>query len=92
MKTLVKEEKKETLEELEARHVLLVSQIEEYLLLLGAEYSLLSAIIEDLKTQMYMHADSRINDMIAQLINLENEILYAKENEKALLNNQNQPC
>ncbi|MBR7172304.1 MAG: hypothetical protein IKD36_00740 [Clostridia bacterium] len=92
MKTLVREvEKKETLEELEERHKVLMSEIEEYLLLLGAEYSMLKAIIEDLKSQMYIHADSRINDMIADLINLENKIAWAKEEEKKMLNAQNQP-
>ena len=89
MKTAVKkvEKKKETLEELEAKHKALMSEIEEYLLLLGAEYSMLKAIIEDLKSQMYTHADSRINDMIADLINLENKIAWAKEEEKKMLNN-----
>lgn len=92
MKTLVREvEKKETLEELEERHKVLMSEIEEYLLLLGAEYSMLKAIIEDLKSQMYIHADSRINDMIADLINLENKIAWAREEEKKMLNAQNQP-
>lgn len=84
----VKEEKK-TLEQLEEERKQLLIVLEEYLLVVGVEYSMLDAVIQDLKDQMYLHADQNINNMIADLINLENKILYAKE--EAMLNSQKQP-
>ena len=84
----VKEEKK-TLEQLEKERDILEIALKEYLMILGADYLLLDDIIRDLKSQMCVHADPQINDMIADLINLENKILYAREEEKA--NSQNQP-
>lgn len=84
----VKEEKK-TLEQLEEERRQLLIVLEEYLLVVGVEYSMLDAVIQDLKDQMYLHADQNINNMIADLINLENKILYAKE--EAMLNSQKQP-
>lgn len=84
----VKEEKK-TLEQLIEERDALEIALKEYLMIVGADYLLLDEIIKDLKSQMFIHADSQINDMIADLINLENKILYAREQEK--LNSQKQP-
>lgn len=94
MKTAVKpveKKKEETLEELEKRHKEIMSELEDRLLLFGAEYSMLKMIIEDLKSQMYCHADSRIDDLVADLINLENKIAWKKEEEKKMLNGQREP-
>ena len=84
MKT-VAVEKPKTLEELEKEHELLTSILKEYLMVVGVEYSMLDDVIRDLKEQMYMHADQNVNNMIADLINLENKIIYAKADQKKKL-------
>ena len=79
------------IEKLEKQRDDLSMIIEEYLLVLGVEYSMLKDVICDLKDQMYSHADHFINDMIADLINLENSILYAKQEQRKKLNEPPQP-
>ena len=54
----------------------------------AGEEDLVKAIIKDLKEQMCVHADENVNEMIADLINLENAIMFAKEEEEK---NQSQP-
>ena len=81
-------EEKKTLKELQKEHDELESQLETYLLVLGADYWLVKEIIKDLKEQMCVHADENVNEMIADLINLENAIMFAKEEEEK---NQSQP-
>ena len=87
-KTTPVPEKKKTLKELQKEHDELQSQLETYLLVLGADYWLVKEIIRDLKEQMCVHADDNVNSMIADLINLENSIMFAKEEEEK---NQSQP-
>lgn len=79
---------KKTLKDLQREHDELESQLEAYLLVLGADYWLVKEIIKDLKEQMCTHADENVNSMIAALINLENSIMFAKEEEEK---NQSQP-
>ena len=58
--------------------------IEQYLFVLGADAIMVKDIIKDLKSQMFIHADANVNAMIADLIELENKIKKAKEEEKQL--------
>lgn len=67
-----------SIKELEAERDRLESRIEQYLLVLGADNMLVKEIIVDLKSQMCMHADDNVNEMVAELICLENEIESAK--------------
>ncbi len=78
---------KKSLEDLQREHDELEIVLEEYLYVLGVDSSLVKEIIADLKEQMCTHADENVNSMIADLINLENSIMIAKEEEK----NQSQP-
>ena len=78
---------KKSLEDLQREHDELETVLEEYLYVLGVDSSLVKEIIADLKEQMCTHADENVNSMIADLINLENSIMIAKEEEK----NQSQP-
>ena len=56
--------------------------IEQYLYVLGTDYSLVKEVIRDLKSQMCTHADANVNAMIAELIIIENAIKKAKEEEQ----------
>lgn len=78
-------EPKKTLEQLEKEHEALTITLEQYLLVIGVEYSMIDAVIRDLKDQMYMHGDQNVNDMIADLINLETSIIYAREEQQKML-------
>ena len=78
-----KEVKEKTLSELELEHEELRTTVENYLMVLGVEPAMLNEVVEDLKSQMYMHADGNINDLIADLINLENAIALKREKEEA---------
>lgn len=71
-----------TLEELQNEHDALEAELEEYLYILGVDGTLVRDIIADLKEHMCTHADEYVNNMIADLINLENAIMIAKEEEK----------
>lgn len=77
-KTNAPKNEKKSIKELQAEHDKLESKIEQYLLVLGVDHMLVKDIIVDLKSQMCMHADDNVNDMIAELICLENEIESAK--------------
>ena len=79
---------KKTVNELQKEHDELEMILEEYLLVLGADGMLVKEIIADLKEQMCTHADENVNSMIADLINLENSIMFAKEEEEK---SQSQP-
>lgn len=79
-----KELKKEkTLQELELERKELRTTVENYLMVLGVDQIMLDDVIEDLKSQMYMHADRNVNDIIADLINLENEIAIKRQKEES---------
>ena len=60
-------------------------------MVLGVEYMMVDAVISDLKEQMCTHADQNVNDMVADIINLENKILYLKEEQKKKLGDAPQP-
>ena len=88
MATATIEKKKElkiekTLHELELEHKELRTTVENYLMVLGIDHMMIDEVIEDLKSQMYMHADRNVNDLIADLINLENEIAIKRKKEEA---------
>ena len=70
---------KKTVKELQREHDELELELETYLLILGADSALVDEIIVDLKSQMCSHADENVNSMVADLINLENAIMIAKE-------------
>lgn len=71
-----------SVEELQAAYDELEFVIEQYLFVLGADALMVKDIIRDLKSQMFIHADANVNAMIADLIELENKIKKAKEEEK----------
>ena len=73
--------KEKSLKELEMEHHQLKTTIINHLLVLGADYMMVESLIEDLKSQMYSHADAGVNDLIAELIILENKIQNQKEKE-----------
>ena len=81
-------EPKKTSKELEQERKVLIDNLKQNLLILGAEYSMLDMIIEDLKSQMVSHGSEIINNMIADLINLENKIARVKEEEATMLGDQ----
>ena len=73
-----------SVEELQEAYDELEFVIEQYLFVLGADAIMVKDIIKDLKSQMFIHADANVNAMIADLIELENKIKKAKEEEKQL--------
>ena len=73
-----------SVEELQEEYDELEFVIEQYLFVLGADAIMVKDIIKDLKSQMFIHADANVNAMIADLIELENKIKKAKEEEKQL--------
>lgn len=75
--------KEKTLKELELEYAEKDTTVKNYLMVLGVEHMMLDEVIEDLKSQMYMHADRNINDLIADLILLENEIMAKRAKEQA---------
>ena len=81
---------KKSLKDLQREYDDLETQLEEYLLILGADGMLVREIIADLKEQMCTHADENVNAMIADLINLENAIMFAKEEEEKARQSQPQ--
>lgn len=89
MSTKKAPEKKKTLNELIEEYDRLYMNIENYLYVLGADPLIVKEIIEDLKSQMCIHADDNINDMIADLLLLEEEISRVKQEEEK--NKQPQP-
>ena len=73
-----------SVQELQEEYDELEFVIEQYLFVLGADAIMVKDIIKDLKSQMFIHADANVNAMIADLIELENKIKKAKEEEKQL--------
>lgn len=73
---------KKSIRELKIERDKLESQIEEYLLVLGADTMLVKDIIIDLKSQMCTYADENVNNMIADLICIENKIKLAEKTEE----------
>lgn len=71
-----------TLEELKEERDELQANLEDYLSnFFGAH--MVKDVIRDLKDQMYLSPYEDVNNMIADLINLENQIIYEEEKQKA---------
>ncbi len=73
-----------TLRELKADYKALYARLKDYLhSRMGYDVHMAELVITDLMDQMYMHQDDTVNDMVADLINLSNEISYAEKKEAA---------
>lgn len=79
----VEVEEVKTLEEMKKEYKLLKGKIEDYLIDSGVSSQMVQMVIDDLTAQMHSTPDEKLNGMIADLINLENDIAFAEEKESS---------